>query len=259
MGRTVLAVQQRTEVGVVTGEAVVLDLEPASIGSRSVALLIDLLVVMSVLVATSFVLGLLDAVVGISQTLVVTVVVIVFTLGLVGYPAVCETVFVGRSAGKAALGLRVRTVDGGPVRFRHAAIRAMLGLVDFLVPPVGGTAVVSALCSPRSQRLGDLVAGTVVVRERVPITDVGAVWFPSPIGWERYVAVVDVRALTTRQHLVVRSFLLRAAGLTSDARAALGFDLATRVADHLGAPAPAGMLPETYLSCVCAARQQRAS
>ena len=82
-----------------------------------------------------------------------------------GYPTVMETLWRGRTIGKIALGLRVVTVEGAPVRFRHAAIRATLGLVDFLLTS-GAGAVVSVLMTHRSQRLGDLVAGTVVLRER---------------------------------------------------------------------------------------------
>ena len=47
-----------------------------------------------------------------------------------GYPAAFETLWRGRTLGKAALGLRVVTIEGAPVRFRHAAIRSMLGLFD---------------------------------------------------------------------------------------------------------------------------------
>ena len=78
----------------------------------------------------------------------------------------CETLWRGRTLGKAALGLRVVTVEGAPVRFRHAAIRATLGLVDFFAHVRRARCSRSLLLTRRSQRLGDLVAGTIVLRER---------------------------------------------------------------------------------------------
>jgi uncharacterized RDD family membrane protein YckC len=101
-----------------------------------------------------------------------------------GYPTAMETLWRGRSLGKAALGLRVVTIEGAPVRFRHAAIRATLGVVDFLLT-AGGAAVISVLLTPRSQRLGDLVAGTVVLRERTGLRPPVAVEFPVPGGSRR--------------------------------------------------------------------------
>lgn len=68
----------------------------------------------------------------------------------------------GRSPGKAALGLRVLTSEGRPIGFSHAALRNLLRAADAL--PVGnllGVAVMSG--SPKFQRIGDLVAGTMVV------------------------------------------------------------------------------------------------
>src|SRR4029079_11871859 len=82
-----------------------------------------------------------------------------------GYPVACETLWNGQTIGKMALGLRVRTREGTPVRFRHAAIRASLGIVEFYVT-FGLAALLSIPFTRDHQRLGDLAAGTVVMRER---------------------------------------------------------------------------------------------
>src|SRR5690349_23802341 len=92
---------------------------------------------------------------------------------LVGYPVVCETFWNGQTVGKMALGLRVRTREGTPVRFRHAVIRASLGLVEFYMT-FGVVAVLSILFTRDHQRLGDLAAGTVVMRERTAGAKPGA-------------------------------------------------------------------------------------
>ena len=109
--------------------------------------------------------------------------------------AAFETLWRGRTLGKAAMGLRVVGVDGTTVRFQQAFLRAAVGLVDFFLIPIGFVAVVSVLLSPRDQRLGDMAAGTLVVRERVGEPDVAPAWFRPPSGWERYAASLDVAAL----------------------------------------------------------------
>ncbi len=79
------------------------------------------------------------------------------------------------------MGLRVVTREGAPVQFRHAAIRAALGLIDFYLA-FGGVAVISALVTREHQRLGDLVAGTLVLRERTGARAPTAVRFAVPAG-----------------------------------------------------------------------------
>jgi uncharacterized RDD family membrane protein YckC len=92
------------------------------------------------------------------------VLLLVFALQF-GYPVGFETLWRGRTPGKAAMGLRVVTVEGAPVRFRHAATRAAIGLLE-LTGTAGAIAVIASLSSARGQRLGDLAAGTLVIRER---------------------------------------------------------------------------------------------
>ena len=164
---------------VITPEAVPLDLQPAGLGSRFVALLID----WTVQGLLGFALLLLG--IGLSAGDLGGVGIALFfllTFGvLFGYPIALETLWRGRTLGKAAMGLRVVTTEGGPVRFRHAAIRAALGLVDFMVTS-GAAAVISVLATRNNQRLGDLVAGTLVLRERTGLPPPRAAEFGVPAG-----------------------------------------------------------------------------
>jgi hypothetical protein len=150
----------------------------------------------------------------------------------------------------------VVTREGAPVRFRHAAIRGLLGLVDFLI--LGGfLAVVFILFTKDNQRLGDLVAGTLVLRERSALAAPAPVSFTPPPGLEHYTATLDPSGLTTEEYQAVRTFLLRAASLLPGARSALALQLANPLAARLPPPPPAGVSPELYLQCVAAAYQQR--
>jgi uncharacterized RDD family membrane protein YckC len=181
--------------------------------------------------------------------------VLVFLL-LFGYPAAFETLWRGRTLGKAALGLRVVTVEGGPIRFRHAAIRAILGIVDkYLFSGMVG--VVAVLVTRRNQRVGDLVAGTIVLRERSGAVAPSAVRFSPPRGAEAYTASLDVSRLEHEDYGTVRSFLLRAHSLAPAARSPLAASIASSVVARLRATPPAGMPPEVFLACVAAAHQAR--
>ena len=238
--------------GIVTPEAVVLDFELAGLASRAVAKLLDLLVQGAALIGLGIAVGLADL--GSAGV----VVMIVGIAGVVfGYPILVEVLMRGRSPGKAALGLRVVTVEGAPIAARHAFIRSILGLVDFLLPPGGLWAVTSSLLSPRGQRLGDLVAGTMVLRERSAVGAPMAVWFSPPAGLEAYAGNLDVSSVTSTQFGVIRSFLLRVGELTPESRVAMAFRLADPVKDAMHHHPPPGVHPEQFLVAVAAAYQRR--
>ena len=242
--------------GIVTPEAVVLQFETAGIASRLLAGLIDLLVQGVVgallLLAFAFLSG-----AGVDFGGLGTALVYVFLfLVLFAYPAAFETLWRGRTLGKAALGLRVVTVEGAPARFRHAAIRSILGLVDkWLLTGLIG--VLALLFTERNQRLGDLVAGTLVLRERTGAKAPTAVRFSPPPGLEEYVATLDAAGVRDEDYRAVRGFLLRASTLPPAVRHQLASQLAVPLAARLRATPPPGMGPDLFLACVAAAAQAR--
>jgi uncharacterized RDD family membrane protein YckC len=224
--------------------------------SRMLAALLDsviqLLVLLAILLAAA---GLGRAGVELGGAGTAFLYVVLFLL-LFAYPAGFETLWRGRTPGKAALGLRVVTVEGAPVRFRHAAIRAILGLVDkYALSAVPG--VLALLLTRRNQRLGDLVAGTLVLRERTGAAAPHAVAFAPPPGLEPYAATLDVSAVDQAEYVTIRSFLLRAATLAPPARDALARQLATPLVGRLRTVPPPGLPPELFLICVAAAHQRR--
>jgi uncharacterized RDD family membrane protein YckC len=240
----------------VTPEAVVLQFETAGLGSRTLAVLIDLAIQGVMLVVASIpLIGLAGS--GTSATGGIVVALLVFTVILLGYPIAFETLWRGRTPGKAALGLRVVTTDGAPIRFRHAAVRGFLTLVDLYLTS-GAAAVLAVLFTRDNQRLGDLAAGTLVLRQRTGAQAPTPVSFRVPPGYEPYAATLDPAGLTGDDHVAVRSFLLRAASLPAESRFALGSQIATTVAGHMGHTPPPGIHPEAFLACVAAVHQARA-
>jgi uncharacterized RDD family membrane protein YckC len=242
-----------------TPEAVRVDLPLAEVGSRTLAILIDLvamgILLYAVLIASVAAAGITGAGFDDGPGWVVVVLVLLLNfLVLFGYPAGTETLMKGRTPGKAAVGLRVVTVDGAPIRFRHAAIRGLFAFVDFYLF-FGIPALVTALLTTRGQRLGDLAAGTVLIRDRV---DAGAdqpVTFSVPPALSSYAATLDVSGLSASDYAVVRRFLLRASSLEPDHRIRVATDLANVLADSMGHRPPAGIHPEAMLLCVAALAQ----
>jgi uncharacterized RDD family membrane protein YckC len=247
----------RSDRGYVTPDAVALDLEVATIGSRGIAYLLDLLLFAVVFLLLSLVQlalvggGWFDSGLGVAVALVLAFV------WQFGYPIAFETLWRGRTLGKAAMGLRVVTVEGAPVGVRHATIRAVTAPVEVLLT-TGLVASIASFVSPRAQRLGDLAAGTLVVRERGIAPEPTATSFAPPPGAAAYVAQVDVSALGPREYALVRDTLRRQAELSPEAGWQLSWEVAEAVAPLVRPLPPAGTAPAAFLQAVAAAVQQRA-
>ncbi|HET6910212.1 MAG TPA: RDD family protein [Mycobacteriales bacterium] len=236
----------------VTGEAVAVDIRTAGIGSRAVAVVIDF----AVQFGLAFVLVLLVDRLGTSMDSAgaVTFVLVSYVLLILGYPVGFETLWRGRTPGKAALGLRVTRDDGGPIRFRHAFVRGLVGVVVerpglFFLP-----ALLCMLINSRSKRLGDLAAGTIVVQERVPARVATPTEMPPALaGWA---ATLDLTRIDDQLAWEVRQFLSRAGQLTPSVRDQLAHRLVAEVAGRTSPPPP-GAPGWAYLSAVLAERRRR--
>jgi uncharacterized RDD family membrane protein YckC len=252
---------------IVTGEAVVLDLPYARFPTRMLAHLIDMVIQFIVL----GVVGILAAIGVASNVLngasLAAVLVTGFVAAIVGYPAACETLSRGRTPGKAALGLRVVAEDGGPERFRQALVRALAGSVECWLM-LGVPALVTAMISARGNRLGDIFAGTFVIRDRAPRAATGpysaggyagpagraSVLDPSLSGWA---VTLDLSALPEPVAAAAGSYLGRYWQLNPAAREQLGAELAATVSGYVTPPPPPGLYPVTYLHAVLAERGSR--
>jgi len=237
----------------VTGEAVALDLRPAALPSRVVAAAIDALGQLLVLgvagvLATAASFEVSDAA---AQALGIVLLVLV----LIVYPVTFETLLRGRTPGKAAMGLRVVRDDGGPIGFRQALARGLAGA--FLERPgisLFFAGVITSLLNPQGKRLGDLLAGTVVVRERVAVQGGSVAMMPPALaGWA---AQLDLSGVGNDLALSVRQFVSRADSLTPAAREELGARLVGAVTAAVG-PAPEGAPGWAVLSAVLAERRRR--
>lgn len=155
------------QVSVITPESVGFSLEVAGLGSRFLALLLDSLfkgvVVAILLFATIFSAPLLGE--GVLSGVIMAVGFVLAGLVAILYHIVLEVAWSGRTPGKRLLGLRVVKDSGVPIGFWDALIRNLLRMVDYL-PSFYLVGVVAIFASPLHKRVGDLAAGTVVIKER---------------------------------------------------------------------------------------------
>jgi len=238
---------------VVIPEAFPLDLETAGLGSRFLGLVIDWAIQGTVLFVLLVILG--AAKFGWLGT---TIVLLLVFLVIWGYPIALETLWRGRTVGKAALGLRVVTKEGGQIGFRHAAVRTALGIVDFVLTS-GAVAVICVLVTPLNQRLGDLAAGTIVLRERTGLRRPTPTTFAAPTGLDAYTDSLDLAGLGADEYGLVRAFLLRAPSLPPAVRAQLAAQVGETIAKRVQPPPPPGVPAELFLASVAAAYRKRGS
>ncbi|WP_145225748.1 RDD family protein [Rudaeicoccus suwonensis] len=228
----------------VTGEGVLIDVPAASLPLRMLSALIDWLIYGAVLVA--LIVAVVFASRGASAAGVGTLLLVAMVAAFIVLPVTIETLSRGRSVGKLVCRLRVVRDDGGPIVFRHALLRGLLGFVELWLMQ-GVPAFVAACCNSRCRRLGDLTAGTYVVRLERGLQLEPPPGMPPHL--RTWVAHSDMAALPDGLALAIRQFLTRRAGLSPAARDALASSLAAQVRP-LVAPAPP---PYTHVEDLLAA------
>jgi uncharacterized RDD family membrane protein YckC len=238
--------------GILIGEGVILDARPASFVTRALGGLLDALAVGAVTFAAVLLVGVSLSDLG-EDWLQVGGVVLTSVL-FVGIPVTVETLSRGRSLGKLATGVRVVRDDGGPVRFRHALVRALLGVLELWLT-FGGVALIASLANPKGKRLGDMVAGTYAIRVRG-----GKGWqvpLAMPPELAAWASTADMRRLPDGLALAARQMIDRAPRLAPSSRAALADDLAGRVEPYVAPAPPPGTPAEAFLHAVLHERRDR--
>ena len=227
----------------VSGEGVRLALSGAGVGSRTVAAAVDAAIQFAALI----VLVLLDRLIGTSDVAALAAILVTeAVLVLAGYPIVMEWLTRGRTVGKLVFGLRVVRDDGGPIGFRQALVRGLAGLVlekpGLLAPLSTALGVLTISLSAREKRIGDMLAGTIVLDERsVPAPVPAPAWVPPPL--QQWVLSLDLSGLDDQLALRLRQFVGRAYGMTPAAQHALGDELRRRLLAVVSPP-PAAVRPD---------------
>lgn len=235
-----------------TGEAVALDVQPVGFFLRAVGALIDVVVGAALLVGGGVLLAWLVGTGTIPESAVRIGIISLIVLVMVVVPTAVETLSRGRSLGRLAVGARIVRVDGGATGFRHALIRALVGVLEVWFT-LGAIAAVVGMFTPRAQRLGDLLAGTASERTRTPRLPAEAPGIPR--GLEAWAEVADVSRLPDRLAARMSQFVRGADALAPAARERVAVSLAEAVRPFVS-PIPA-VDAETLVRAVSAVRRDR--
>lgn len=155
---------------VATPERVSFDYQVAGIGTRGIAQVLDLLIVTGLLIAVGLFAFAAGSVTN-SNTVFTLVLIIGGFIVVFGYFWLSEALWSGQTLGKKAFRLRAVGDRGEPLTFLQAGIRNVVRIVDFL--PYGyGVGMVVLFANGKGKRLGDLAAGTIVVKD----SDFVGVW-----------------------------------------------------------------------------------
>jgi uncharacterized RDD family membrane protein YckC len=251
---TFISVQYEDRITIPTPEGVSLQMTLAGLGSRAISGAVDLVLKG---VAVGLLLLVLLAVLGVDAALVILP---AAGLTILLYDVLFETLGGGRTPGKRWTGLRVVRSSGRPVDLTASMIRNVLRLVDGMTVSYLPT-IVSIAVTKRNQRLGDLAADTVVIRDRreidrehprfaigAPAVAVDPVHAAAGASW-------DVSAVPAEDIATVRAFLERRNGLAGEARARVAAQLDGALRPRVGGADVSD--PERFLEILYDAKRTR--
>ena len=255
MASTVLAdsvVHEEDGHDLITGEAVALDLRAASFVLRAAGTMIDFIVYFGGYVLIVIILLTFAGNLGLDEAITAAIAVAGLVICIVVIPTAVETVSQGKSLGRLAVGARIVRDDGGAIGFRHAFIRALIGVIEIYMT-FGSIAAIVALLNSRAKRMGDLVAGTYSQYERVSREVPPAYGVPEDLNdWS---LTADVARMPDQLARRVAHFLSAATGFSAATRAQFSRGLAAEVSVYVS-PIP-DVDPELFLAGVAAVRRTR--
>lgn len=251
------------QLNIETPELVAIQFPVAGIGSRFLAVAADYLIqiialVLLVLLIVLFAPASADArASAISAKWAIAILFLVLFLLHWGYFALFEAFWNGQTPGKRLIGLRVIQQTGRPIGLFESMARNLLRVIDYL-PAFYFAGAVTIFCTRRQQRLGDLVAGTLVVHERKIVSaGAGATRTftagifergpQAPAPKSSRIPADAIARLSNADLQLIDSFLARRLDLPLDSASALSAKLAANLATKMGVAIPAGMSNDTFL------------
>ena len=207
-----------------TPDHVVLRYDLAGGGNRGFAALVDFVLAALVFIGALYAFSLVTNTLPAAGPFFGVLVLFTFTLAW-SYFVLLEWLWQGQTVGKRLYGLRVIRDDGAPAGFVAVLIRNVIRIVDFL-PVFYGVGLLMIIFTSRSQRLGDLAAGTYVVRAPRPQLDYFSLRTVTPLRDGRS---IETRALTGEMQRLVREFVAREGHLAPRDRARVAKQIADRV------------------------------
>ena len=249
----------RDKLTIETPEQTVLEFEIAGIGSRFLALAFDTL--LQILLGIGLLV--IMVVVGIAMPdsakggiWVIALIALAYFVLFFGYFAIFEVIWNGQTPGKKKEGLRVIKDSGRPITPSEAVGRNLMRIVDQL-PAFYAIGISSALLSRQNKRLGDFVAGTIVVHEK-SLVDAKPVWQSPLAGQAAPTTAYGSERLTPEEFALIEAFLNRRDSLPGDVRFSMADQIAKQIRPKLTLPAGELFYAEKLLEAVAHERRSSA-
>jgi uncharacterized RDD family membrane protein YckC len=268
------------QLSIDTPEQVELRFPIAGVGSRFIAILLDSIIQLLTLFLVYLLFFLTTVWTAIdhgmnrqsdtAQKWLVAAMIFAHVLLIWGYFVLFEAYWKGQTPGKRVMKLRVLKDSGRSITLFESMARNLIRVVDYF-PSLYLTGLITMLCNRRNKRLGDYVAGTIVVHEQMdeqPVLTHASRTFTAPLAeaqptrswmpgaqeaWEanssRLPADAIARLGSADLH-VIETFFGRALDLPVSKREELSLRLAQRMSEKMGAPLPEGMQPERVLELI---------
>lgn len=238
----------------ITGDAVLLDLRTASFATRIASAVIDGVLQLALLIGGILSIAWFADRAALDDGFLAAGILLASVLAYVGYPVLSELLLRGRSVGRLVMGTRVVRDDGGPVHVRQSVLRAVMAMFE-IWSTTGAVALVCSVIDRRSRRIGDLLAGTMVIQERMRTHPPQRI--EVPLSLRDWAQAADVGRLPLPLLQDIRAFLPRAGQINAESRHQLSRDLLRRTLPHVAPAPPPGTPPEEFLAAVLAERSRR--
>jgi uncharacterized RDD family membrane protein YckC len=241
-----------------TPEQTLLEFPLAGIGSRFLAIALDILLQFGAYIVLALI-GAALSMAGFLPTLgkqwgIAIVIFLGFAVQF-GYYTTFEAVWNGQTPGKRWTHLRVIQDSGRPISAFDAILRNLLRIVDQL-PALYAVGIVTILLSRENKRVGDYAAGTVVIHEK-PLQGMGSIWSVAAAPAQPS-SVIPMLSLSEDELRLVETFFERRASLDADVRRSMGRQIAQRLGDRLNVPAEMRPDAEKFLEALAEQRRNSA-
>jgi uncharacterized RDD family membrane protein YckC len=249
----------RDKLTIETPEQTVLEFEVAGIGSRFLALAYDTLLQILIGIGLVVIMVLVSVAMPNSPRTgmwFVALMVLIFFMLYFGYFAMFEIIWNGQTPGKKKEGLRVIKDSGRPITPAESVGRNLMRIVDQL-PAFYAVGIASVLLSRQNKRLGDFVAGTIVVHEK-SLADAKPVWQSPVAGQAPLATTYGSERLTPEEFALIEAFLNRRSSLPGDVRSNMADQIARQIRPKLLLPPGEMLYAEKLLEAVVHERRSSA-
>jgi len=220
---------------VLTPEAVEIELEPADLGSRFIAILIDTIIQIVLILPVIVLMGLMEffstgkGVQPFASWVTGLLFILLFILGFSGYHIFFEIIWNGKTPGKRITSIKVIRDGGFPVEVTSSFIRNLIRIVDF-IPFYYFAGIISIVLCKNKKRLGDIVAGTMVIKEYADI--------PPPVlaiheECSNCINLSCLEKITEHEYTLIRELILRHEELDMTARKSIASKIAGELMEKL--------------------------